>query len=488
MSATILWHDYETFGADPKRDRPAQFAAIRTDLQLNPIGEALMFYCAPPLDYLPSPEACLITGITPQKAARLGCSELEFMRRVQQEFSVPATCGAGYNTLRFDDELTRHSLYRNLMDPYAREWQNGNSRWDIIDMVRTCYALRPDGINWPVREDGAPSFRLELLTKDNNIEHGAAAHDALADVRATIALAALIREKQPRLYDFLWNLRHKKEAAKQLKLPELVPLVHVSSRFPAQQGCINWVLPLAWHPRNRNAVICAVLDTLPDFMAESSVEALRQRLYSRKDEASGPRPPLKLVHLNRCPVLAPAKMLSRERAAELGIDAQLALHALRQWQQQPELREKAMAIFADEDIDLDADNNAQDSAPNSDDDVELNLYGAFIGDADRAAMAQVHQLSPQELADHPPHFYDRRLNELLFRLRARNWPATLNPSEQQRWQLLRTSRLATPNSAARDFQSFADELERLVDANATNPQRLEILKACYQWGQYLAEG
>ncbi len=475
MTATILWHDYETFGADPRRDRPAQFAAIRTDLQLNPLAEPLMFYCAPPLDYLPSPAACLITGITPQKAARLGCSELEFMRRVQQAFSQPGTCGAGYNTLRFDDELTRHSLYRNLLDPYGREWQNGNSRWDIIDMVRTCYALRPDGIHWPQREDGAPSFRLEALTAANGIEHGAAAHDALADVRATIALAALIRQAQPRLYDFLWQLRLKKEAANQLKLPELVPLVHVSSRFSAHQGCVNWVLPLAWHPRNRNAVICAVLDTLPEFMAESSSEELRQRLYSRKDDASGPRPPLKLVHLNRCPVLAPARMLSRERAAELGIDAQLAEQALRQWQQQPQLREQAVALFSEDDN-------------FSSEDVELDLYGGFIGDADRASMAQVQGMSPQELADHPPRFHDQRLNELLFRLRARTWPATLNPDEQRRWQLLRSSRLTAPNSVARDFQSFADELEQLVETNAANPQRLAILKACYQWAQYLAEG
>ena len=52
---TFLWHDYETFGADTRRDRPAQFAAIRTDADLNEIGAPLMMYCRPANDYLPVP-------------------------------------------------------------------------------------------------------------------------------------------------------------------------------------------------------------------------------------------------------------------------------------------------------------------------------------------------------------------------------------------------------------------------------------------------
>ena len=185
--ATILWHDYETWGVSPKFDKPSQFAGIRTDLDLNIIGEPEMFYCQPPQDYLPQPEACLVTGITPQKALREGLTEAEFAERIHSLFSQPNTCVAGYNSIRFDDEVTRYLLYRNFYDPYAREWQNGNSRWDIIDMIRACYALRPEGIEWPtVERDGQQvvSFRLELLTKANGIEHEAA-HDAMSDVYAT---------------------------------------------------------------------------------------------------------------------------------------------------------------------------------------------------------------------------------------------------------------------------------------------------------------
>jgi len=208
LSQTIYWHDYETFGANPSVDRPSQFAGIRTNTDLQVVGDPLMMYCQPVADSLPAPEACLITGITPQHASEHGIAEPQFIAQIQAEFSQPQTCGAGYNSLRFDDEVTRYSLYRNFYDPYAREWQNGNSRWDIIDMVRLTYALRPDTLIWPQREPGVPSFKLELLSSANGLEHESA-HDALSDVMATIKLAQHIKTRQPQLYDYCWGLRNK---------------------------------------------------------------------------------------------------------------------------------------------------------------------------------------------------------------------------------------------------------------------------------------
>jgi exodeoxyribonuclease-1 len=234
---TLYWHDYETFGIDPRRDGPAQFAGLRTDLALNPIGKPLVIYCQPPRDRLPAPEACLVTGITPQIAQQHGVCEAEFIAAIHAELAQAGTCALGYNTLRFDDEVTRNTLYRNFYDPYEREWKNGNSRWDIIDMVRLTAALRPDGIEWPKDEQGRPSFRLERLTEANGISHSGA-HDALVDVRATIDLARLIKTRQPRLYDFVWRNRGKHEAAELLKLGSFEPLLHVSEKYPAEQGFV----------------------------------------------------------------------------------------------------------------------------------------------------------------------------------------------------------------------------------------------------------
>ncbi|MGB5685454.1 MAG: exodeoxyribonuclease I, partial [Candidatus Electrothrix sp.] len=156
---TLLWHDYETWGINPRRDRPAQFAALRTDSELKEVGEPIMLYCRPTDDFLPHPEAAMLTGISPQEAAAKGLNEASFFERINTAFSEPGTCGVGYNSIRFDDEVTRFGFYRNFIDPYAREWKNGNTRWDIIDLVRLAYALRPEDINWPQKKDGRVSFR-----------------------------------------------------------------------------------------------------------------------------------------------------------------------------------------------------------------------------------------------------------------------------------------------------------------------------------------
>src|SRR5690606_22484939 len=207
---TFLFHDYETFGTHPALDRPAQFAAIRTDDEFNIIGEPEVFYCKPADDYLPQPGAVMVTGITPQEARDKGVSEAEFARRIHDLFTVPNTCVVGYNNFRFDDEVTRNIFYRNFYDPYAWSWQNRNSRWDLLDIMRACYALRPEGINWPENDDGLPSFRLEHLTRANGIEHSNA-HDAMADVYATIAMAKLVKTAQPRLFEYLLSHRSKQK-------------------------------------------------------------------------------------------------------------------------------------------------------------------------------------------------------------------------------------------------------------------------------------
>ena len=141
----------------------------------------------------------MVTGITPQLCNEQGLDEPEFAARILAEFSRPNTCTMGYNNIRYDDEMTRYTFFRNFIDPYEYSWKNSNSRWDLLDVLRACYALRPEGINWVYDENGLPSFKLENLTKVNGIAHENA-HDAMADVYATIAMAKLVKEKQPRLF------------------------------------------------------------------------------------------------------------------------------------------------------------------------------------------------------------------------------------------------------------------------------------------------
>ncbi|WP_426416309.1 exodeoxyribonuclease I [Aestuariirhabdus sp. LZHN29] len=478
MAGTIYWHDYETFGTRPATDWPSQFAGLRTDLELNEIDEApLMHYCAPPDDQLPAPEACLVTGITPQLALQEGCCEAEFIARIHQAFSVPGTCVAGYNSLRFDDEVTRHGLYRNFFDPYGREWKNGNSRWDIIDLVRLTEALRPEGIEWPLREDGLPSFRLEELTAANGIAHEAA-HDALSDVRATIALARLIRQHQPRLYDFAFNHRQKQMVSRYLNPQQKSPLVHVSGRYPASRHSLALVLPVAVHPENSNGVIVVDLASDPELLLSLSVEELQRRLYTRSSELEEgvERPGLKTVHINRCPVIAPLNVLREGDIQRLQLDMVSMKRNYERLLAAPELVAKLQQVMT-----------SGEREPQRDPD-HMIYSGGFFGPGDRERMEQIRRTPVEELALIEPAFEDARLEEMLFRYRGRNYPDSLSPEERQRWQQFRHKRLLQDDGGG--GRTLADYFRRIDELRVerSDPQSLHILNELHKWGEQLQQG
>ncbi|MEC5218094.1 exodeoxyribonuclease-1 [Actimicrobium sp. GrIS 1.19] len=471
-SHTFLWHDYETFGIQTRRDRPAQFAAIRTDAELNEIGAPIMLYCQPANDYLPDPQSCLITGITPQLCLERGLPEYQFAAAIEQAFSVDGTVGVGYNTIRFDDEITRFMFWRNLIDPYAREWQNRCGRWDLLDVVRMTHALRPDGIVWPQHEDGKPSFRLEQLTVANGIAHEAA-HDALSDVRATIALARLIRTQQPKLFDFCFALHKKDRVMAEIGLPARKPFLHVSGMFATEHGCLAVMWPLAVHPTNKNEVIGWDLSADPSELAQLDAAAIRRRLFSKAaDLPEGvTRLPIKTIHLNKSPmVVGNLKTLTPAMATRWNIDLTQALHHADIAAALPDMSDIWQQVF--------------ERPPEPSPDVDEDLYGGFIGNGDRRRLTELRALAPAALASARLHFDDARLEELVFRYRARNFPSTLTDDEMQRWESHRSSRLFDGSGGARSIDALFGEIDHLsanVDARGE-----EILVAVYDYVELIA--
>jgi len=456
---TFYWHDYETFGLDPQRDRAAQFAGLRTDADFNVIAEPLVLYCRPAADMLPHPDSCVITGITPQLAEQKGVCEAEFIRLIHEQLAQPNTCTLGYNNLRFDDEVTRNTLYRNFYDPYAREWQNGNSRWDLIDVVRAARALRPDGIQWVNNGDGKPSFRLDQLTIANGIAHEGA-HDALADVYATIELAKLIKQAQPKLFQFLLENRVKTKVLELLQLGSFKPVLHISGKYRAEKNCLAVVLPLCKHPTDSNGIIVYDLAIDPEPMLALSAADIQQNIFTAAVNLSAgvSRIPLKTVHINRCPVLAPIAVLKPDDAQRLNIDLKQCLANINKIAATSHLNEKLSAVFSGY-----AGSEAQDSDP------DLAIYsGGFFADADKATMAKIRTLSPENLASNPFKFTDKRLTEMLFRYRARNYPDTLNTEEKQRWQTFCVKRLTGQQvGAGITFDAYFARLSELkADENA----------------------
>jgi exodeoxyribonuclease-1 len=476
MTHTFLWHDYETFGTNTRRTRAAQFAAIRTDAELNQIGEPVMLYCQPANDFLPEPGACLITGITPQECLEKGVPEYQFAAQIEQILAWPGTVGVGYNTIRFDDEITRFMFWRNLIDPYAREWQNECGRWDLLDVVRTAYALRPEGIQWPVKPDGKPSFKLTDLTAANGLLHESA-HDALSDVRATIALARLIKTAQPKLFEFCFGLHKKDRVMTELGLPTTLahakPFLHISGMFSPERGCVALMWPLAMHPGNKNELLAWDLAFDPRELASLNAEQIRVRLFTKTVDlpVGTSRLPVKSVHLNKSPmVMSQLKVLSEDLAKRWGVDKSVQLQHAAVARDLPDMSAIWAQVFAR-------------PAPGPVD-VDEDLYGGFVGNADRRRLNDLRLKTPEALANARPAFEDARLGELLWRYRARNFPKTLSADELQRWDSHRAARLFEGEGGALTVDRLFDELDKL--AESTDERGESILGALYDYAEQIA--
>ena len=477
---TFFWHDYETFGRVPRRDRPSQFAGVRTDADLNEVGAPLMQYCQPAPDFLPEPEACLLTGILPQTCLANGLPEHAFADAIEQQLAQPGTVGVGYNSIRFDDEVTRHLFWRNLIDPYAREWQNECGRWDLLDVVRCTWALRPEGIEWPTHDDGRPSFKLEHLTAANGLAH-ATAHDALSDVRATIALARLIKARQPKLWEFCLRLRRKDAVQQEMDHAQRAgqPFLHLSGMYGTERGCMALVWPLAPHPTNKNEVIVWDLSADPEELFTLDVPSIRQRMFAKSaDLPEGiARLPIKTIHLNKSPVvIGNLKTLSPEVAAKWGLDAALCLrHADVLARKANLLAGMWPAVF---------ERPAREGGVGTSPDVDEDLYGGFIGNEDRRALQRLRTLTGEQLASKRPAFVDARLDEIFFRYRARNFPATLSAAEQLQWREHCAHRLHDGAGGSLTLSAFFEQIDALQEAADERGQ--DILGALVDYATEIA--
>ena len=501
MAQTLYWYDLETFGRWPLVDRIAQFAGLRTDDSFNPIGDPLVLYCKITPDYLPSPKACTITGITPQHTLEEGLNEYDFISRIRQEMLVPGTTVVGFNNIRFDDEFIRNCLYRNFYDPYEREWAGGNSRWDVLDLLRAARDLRPEGITWPER-DGKPSFRLEEFTQANGIAHEAA-HDALSDVRATISAAKLVHDKHPKLFRYYFSHRKKEDQRRLVDLNKITPLLHTAGSYTRPEGCTTLVAPVGIDPQIRNNLIALDLRYDPTPLLDLEVEEIRRRIFTSRAELEAEqeffaqfgepadqdspgavgvvqegfsgRIPLVSIGLNKAPYLAPLSTLPSGGADRLGLDLARCNHHLEILRNHPRLIQKIATVFT-------RDENRP--RPRTDDPDFAIYSGGFFKDEDKALFEEIHKtLAEEDPAEARPkllglQFLDTRISQMLRRFFARNYPETLGPKDQERWNSFCASRLLYPPlSEATDLAGFSKQLVQMMESSETPARDKIVLKA-----------
>lgn len=427
MNQSFFFYDLETSGLKGREDRIMQFAGQRTTLDLEPIGEPINILVKITDDALPSPQAINVTGITPQQTLRDGISEAEFCKYITEEIFTPGTIAVGYNTVRFDDEFMRATLWRNFYDPYEWEWKDGRSRWDMLDVVRMTRALRPEGINWPFRPDGKPTNRLELLTKENGLSHEHA-HDALSDVYATIAVAKMIKEKQPDLFRFLFETRGKKDVAKYVNLANPQPFVYSSGRYSSEFNKTTVAVPIA-PSRNGNVLVYDLRYNPEDILDNES-------FY----------PVIKELCYNKCPAVAPLSVLEKYGGWEkVGLTKELVDKNLEILYKHPDFIERMRTL-----------NEERPEFPEAPE-PEQALYDGFLNDKDKIKVEAVRNADKNKLADFHPEFDDVRLPELLLHYKGRNFPDTLSEQENEKWEVYRRARLE------KQLPRFLAELETVED-------------------------
>ena len=445
---TFFFYDLETSGIDSRAARIMQFAGQRTDMNLKPIGEPENLFIKLTPDVLPDPDAILITGITPQNTMVEGLTEVEFLRYFTDEIATPGTIFLGFNTVRFDDEFMRCLHYRNFYDAYEWQWQDGKSRWDLLDVVRMTRALRPDGINWPFSADGKATNRLELLTGLNNLSHEHA-HDALSDVYATIEVARLIRNKQTKLFDFLLTMRDKRKVADVVDGGQ--PFVYCSGQYPSEFQKTTVVAKICDHPKRQGALVFDLRHD-PSIYKDMSAEELAEAWKWKKDSTEA-RLPVKALQYNKCPAVAPLGVLDEKSQERLSIDREAIKKHWSLLQKMPNLEAKLCKA-----VDI-LDESFQTTLLANERQVDAQLYDGFFGNQDKQAMRVVRAADPAELGDLGLHFEDKRLDALLPLYKARNFPSFLTTEERAQWDEFCKSQLMNGGNHSR----MAKYLNRLQD-------------------------
>lgn len=466
MKQTFFFYDLETSGLNPRTQRVMQFAGQRTDMELNPIGDPVDILIKLSEDILPDPQAILITGTTPQKTQEEGISEPEFARMLVTDIFTPGTIAVGFNNVRFDDEFVRHTLWRNFYDPYEWSWSEKRSRWDILDLVRITRALRPEGIEWPIDETGAPVNKLELLSKVNNLEH-THAHDALSDVEATIQVARMIRDRQPKLFEYILSLRTKSEVAKLINVDTPQPLVYSSGKYGKKHQFTTITLPIAEGTRPGTALVYDLRHD-PQLFAHLSIEELKNRAFASKEERQkeGFQPlPVKEVAYNKCPALAPLGVMNSQAWDTIDLSMDTVVRHMKKIDQS--LIDKIVAALSE-----------RESYPKQED-VESQLYDGF-GNAKDISKCEVIRVSDEdELADFHPVFIDERLPELLLRYKARNFPRSLSQDEQEHWLAYRSQKFHELSPR------YIQELQT-ISQKTTNENDIFLLEELRLWWEATA--
>lgn len=470
---SFVIYDLETSDRSAQEGQIVQYASVRTDLEFNPIEEPINVLIKPNDTSLWSPEAVLVHGITPQKALKEGMTEKEFLDFFHSQINIGNTIYAGFNNISFDNDFMRFLHYRNYRDAYDIEYDNGNSKFDFLPAARMQRAVRPDGVEWPFKEDGTPVNTLVSLTEANNITHDDA-HDAESDVLGTKDLAKLLSEKQ-KLMAYLLENRHKGKL--QYFFNNNKNFLYADSRVPKDYMHVSMFTTLV--ALDNNTILAYDLRHDPTEFLELSVEQLAARMKYSKD-SDLKRLPVQEIKLNKCPAVVPAAV-AKEESVQENIKFDYA-EAMKNYQKiVSDQADFTSRIINARDI-IEKEKRTKYAEADKKKPAEALLYSKFVSTPDSIVSEKIRRASPDEIISFGSQLSDSRLKAMLPRYKARNFPKSLTSEERsQHDEYVRT--LLLEGGEKSKFAKYQKKIGQLMTAEGRTLQEnflLNELKLYYE--------
>ena len=451
----FVFYDTETTGTNTSFDQILQFAAIKTDHELDEL-ERFEIRCRILPDIVPSPGAVLITGVGPSRFTDSALpSHYEMVRKIKAKLDewTPAVF-LGHYSLSFDEHLLRQAFYKTLHAPYLTN-TNRNCRTDSLRIVKCMDLYVPGIVNVPIGDNRQPTYKLEELAHANGFNHSTA-HDAMGDVERTVHLCRLLADRADGYWSGFVRFAQKSAALDFVQDEEFFCLTETYSR------------------KANSLMVCKIGEN-PDYAAEQLVfnlevdpeELTRLDDYTLTARLTERPKPVRVLRSNASPALLAYEDIPSHLRASMP--------------EENVLRRRASLIRGDECFSQRLVNAFLSTRPEGAPSVhvEEQIYESFASRTDQALMERFHTMDWEARPSLLESLSDSRARILGERLLHVESPSVLSSAVRASLDVATARRLLGTDGSAPWLtlpKALSDTRDMLMKASGTDTELLRELE------------